>query len=60
MKVLTLYGTIAIPLVVITGFFGMNLHLPWAEERLGAVYAVGLMVASVLIVLVYLNRKRWF
>lgn len=60
MKVLTLYGTIAIPLVVITGFFGMNLNLPWAEERLGALYAVGVMLASVLIVLGYLNRKRWF
>lgn len=60
MKVLTLYGTIAIPLVVITGFFGMNLNLPWAEERLGALYAVGVMLASVLVVLAYLNRKRWF
>jgi magnesium transporter len=60
MKVLTLYGTIAIPLVVITGFFGMNLKLPWAEERLGALYAVGVMLASVLVVLAYLNRKRWF
>ncbi len=60
MKVLTLYGTIAIPLVVITGFFGMNLHLPWADEPRGALYAVGVMLASVLVVLVYLNRKRWF
>ncbi|MGH9603440.1 MAG: magnesium transporter CorA family protein [Terriglobales bacterium] len=60
MKVLTLYGTIAIPLVVITGFFGMNLHLPWAGEPRGALYAVGVMAVSVLVVLAYLNRKRWF
>ena len=60
MKVLTLYGTIAMPLVIITGFFGMNLNLPWAEERLGALYDAGLMAASVLVVLAYLNRKRWF
>ncbi len=59
MKVLTLYGTIALPLVIITGFFGMNLHLPWAEDRLGALYAVGVMLVSVFCVLVYLNRKRW-
>ncbi len=60
MKVLTLYGTIALPLVIITGFFGMNLNLPWAEERYGALYAAGVMVVSVLAVLAYLNRKRWF
>jgi magnesium transporter len=59
MKVLAIYGTISIPLVVITGFFGMNLRLPWAEEARGAWYAVGLMATSVVIVLVYLKRKHW-
>ncbi len=59
MKVLTLYGTIAMPLVIITGFFGMNLNLPWAEERYGALFAGGVMITSVLLVLTYLNRKRW-
>lgn len=59
MKVLAIYGTISIPLVVITGFFGMNLHLPWVEEPRGALYVVGVMLASVVVVLVYLRRKRW-
>ncbi|MGH9579957.1 MAG: magnesium transporter CorA family protein, partial [Terriglobales bacterium] len=59
MKVLTFYGTIALPLVIITGFFGMNLRLPWAEHPHGALYAVGLMVISSLAVLIYLRRKRW-
>jgi hypothetical protein len=35
MKVLTIYGTLALPLVVITGFFGMNLHLPWSNNPHG-------------------------
>jgi magnesium transporter len=59
MKVLTVYGTIALPLVVITGFFGMNLHLPWMNHPHGTLYAVGLMVVSTLAVLLYFRVKRW-
>src|SRR5712675_2037000 len=44
MKVLTVWGTVALPLVVITGFFGMNLPLPWQHNPWGAVYASLLMV----------------
>ena len=60
MKVLTIYGTVALPLVIITGFFGMNLKLPWMESSHGALYAAGLMVLSTLIVLYYFKRKHWF
>jgi len=60
MKVLTVYGTVALPLVVITGFFGMNLKLPWMESPYGAIYACGLMVFSMIGVLYYFKRKHWF
>ena len=60
MKVLTIYGTIALPLVVITGFFGMNLHLPWLDNPHGTLYAAGLMLASTIAVLLYFKSKRWF
>ena len=60
MKVLTIYGTLAIPLVVITGFFGMNLHLPWSNNPHGVWYASALMVLSSAVVLLYFKRKRWF
>ena len=60
MKVLTVYGTVSIPLVVITGFFGMNLKVPWMESPHGAWYATALMLFSTLIVLVYFRAKRWF
>lgn len=59
-KVLTVYGTVALPLVVITGFFGMNLHLPWMNSHYGAWYATGLMVLSSIWVLWYFRRKGWF
>lgn len=60
MKVLTIYGTVALPLVIITGFFGMNLKLPWMESAHGVAYAIGLMILSILLVLYYFKRKRWF
>jgi magnesium transporter len=60
MKVLTVYGTVSIPLVVITGFFGMNLKLPWMESPHGVWYASALMLASTVFVLLYFRAKRWF
>jgi magnesium transporter len=59
-KVLTVYGTVAIPLVVITGFFGMNLKLAWQESPYGALYVTGIMLVSIFFVLWYFRRKRWF
>ena len=59
-KVLTIYGTLALPLVVITGFFGMNLHLPWSDNPYGVWFASGLMALSIVVVLAYFQRKRWF
>lgn len=61
MKVLTIYGTIALPLIIITGFFGMNFeHLPWIHALHGFAYAGGLMVLSTLLVLIYFRLKHWF
>jgi magnesium transporter len=60
MKVLTIYGTVALPLVIITGFFGMNLKLPWMESPYGTYYALGMMVLSTISVLFYFKRKHWF
>ena len=60
MKVLTIWGTVALPLVIITGFFGMNLHLPLSNSPYGTDYAVALMAISTIAVLVYFKMKRWF
>ncbi len=60
MKVLTIYGTVALPLVIITGFFGMNLRLPWMEHPRGVIYAAGVMAAAAIAVLGYFKHKRWF
>jgi magnesium transporter len=60
MKVLTIWGTVALPLVIITGFFGMNLRLPWLNSPYGVDYAVALMAISTIAVLVYFKMKHWF
>ncbi len=60
MKILTIWGTVALPLVIITGFFGMNLKLPWQGTAHGTAFALALMAASTVAVLVYFKIKRWF
>jgi magnesium transporter len=60
MKVLTIYGTVALPLIIITGFFGMNLPLPFQHSPHGLAYAVGLMALSTVAVLAYFKIKGWF
>jgi|SRR5277367_3446854 len=60
MKFLTIWGTVSLPLVIITGFFGMNLPLPWENRPGSTIFAVGLMLASTALVLLYLKRKHWF
>ena len=60
MKVLTIWGTVALPLVIITGFFGMNLRLPWANSTHGTLFALALMAVSTAAGLVYFKMKRWF
>jgi len=60
MKVLTIWGTVALPLVIITGFFGMNLHLPWQDDPHGMWYSVALMAATAAGTLLYFKKKKWF
>lgn len=59
-KVLTVWGTVALPLVVVTGFFGMNLALPWQQNPWGAVYVSLVMLGMVGLILWYFHKKRWF
>jgi magnesium transporter len=60
MKILTIWGTVALPLVIITGFFGMNLKLPWENSYQGTALVLALMAISTVAVLVYFKMKRWF
>jgi magnesium transporter len=59
MKVLAIYGTIATPLLIITGFFGMNLPLPLQDRPHATMIAFGLMLVATVLVLLFFRRKKW-
>lgn len=60
MKVLTVLGTIAIPVLAISGIYGMNLKgLPFEESPHGALFVGGMVIASTIILLVLLRKMRW-
>ena len=61
MKVLTVMGTIALPSIVISGFFGMNTKgLLWADSHHATEIAVGLMILTTAGLLVLLKKFDWF
>jgi len=60
MKVLTVLSTIALPAVVVSGFYGMNVKgLPGADSAYGVVVVILLMVACTVLLLYVLKRFRW-
>lgn len=59
MKILTLWGTIAMPLLVLTSFYGMNIRLPLEKDPYALIPIGLIMVASTIIVYIYIRRRRW-
>lgn len=60
MKALSAVATIALPLVVIGGMFGMNFaHIPLANHPLGFFWAVGMMFLLALVMLWFLRKQGW-
>ena len=61
MKVLTILGTIALPVIMITGFYGMNVKgLPFAESPYAIEIVSGMMVLCTLGLLAILKKYGWF
>jgi magnesium transporter len=61
MKVLTVFGTIATPALVITGMYGMNLeHLPFAHHPHSWGIVVSIIAVSSLTLLAILRKLHWF
>jgi magnesium transporter len=60
MKVLTVLSTIALPALVVSGIYGMNIKgLPGSDAQYGLVIVLGMMVASTAILLWILRRFNW-
>jgi magnesium transporter len=61
MKVLTVLGTIALPVLAISGIYGMNLKgLPFEDSPHGALYVGGMTLACTALLLFILRRLKWF
>ncbi len=58
-KILTVFSVVLLPLTLITGFFGMNVSLPYADHGLASFWITILMFAIVLIMLVFFKWRRW-
>lgn len=59
MKVLTVFGTISTPALVITGMYGMNLkHLPFAESSHSWGIVMAMIAVSALIMLAVMKKMR--
>src|ERR1051325_3285176 len=60
MKVLTVLGTVALPALVISGFYGMNLKgLPAADSPYGVALVGGIMLATTVVLLLILRMIKW-
>jgi len=61
MKVLTVLGTIALPALVISGIYGMNLKgLPWIESPYATTIVGTVMLATTVVLLLILRLFKWF
>jgi len=61
MKVLTVVSTVFMPLTVISGIWGMNVHLPQFPGSDGAQFwwVMGILLAIILMMLAFFRSKRW-
>ena len=60
MKQLSIVSTIALPLIVVGGIYGMNFaHLPLTDHPLGFYWALSSMFAVSAVVLWWLKKNKW-
>jgi magnesium transporter len=60
MKVLTIMATIFIPITFIAGVYGMNFkHMPELEWPWGYAMVWAVMIAVVIVMVFYFNKKKW-
>ena len=60
MKVLTVLGTIVLPVLAISSIYGMNLKgLPFEDSPHGAMYVSVVAIVSTVALLIFLRSRRW-
>lgn len=59
MRVLTIISTIVLPIMFITGLYGMNVRLPMGEWQHAFVILIGICLLIVLILLFIFKKRKW-
>lgn len=60
-KVLTIYATLGLPLLLITGYYGMNFpNLKWLDDPNGPMYVHAMMALVSLTLLFVFKQRKWF
>jgi magnesium transporter len=63
MKFLTIIATILMPVLIISGYYGMNVKFPEYlifGEKGSWFFAVALMAVAIIAMLIYFKKKKWF
>jgi magnesium transporter len=58
-RILTVFSVTMLPLTVITGFYGMNVNLPFQEHPFVYLGLLGGMILLIIAIIAYSLRKRW-
>ncbi|MFC1656055.1 magnesium/cobalt transporter CorA [Patescibacteria group bacterium] len=58
-KILTIFSVVMLPLTFITGFYGMNVGLPFAEHEMAYGIVSGFLILVVATMLIFFRYKRW-
>src|SRR6059058_639741 len=59
LRVLTIFSVILLPLTLITGFFGMNVHFPGFDTVWAFWTIAGVMLATAVGLIAFFRYKRW-
>lgn len=59
MRSLTIIMALMMPLTIITGFFGMNVHIPHQDEIYTWMFILGGMLLSAIIMIIISKRRGW-
>jgi magnesium transporter len=60
LRILTVFSVILLPLTLITGLFGMNVHFPGFGTAEAFWVIVGMMIATAVGLIAFFRYKRWF
>lgn len=58
-KTLTIFSVVMLPLNLLAGMYGMNVHLPFSNDPFTFFYLAGGMAFILLVMLIFFRIKRW-